>query len=107
MPDAATEAPRMIEIRNHSRNVLELETSVRVDDDGAPVSGKSKGRPFVLLLGGTDDGAAVRRHGRKGSKASNVLDSRTKVRADVFDKFKGDTVIAAMLDEGELEAIGA
>jgi len=105
MDAAAPSSSRPVQIRNHSQTPFELVTSCHVDGDGAPCA-KSKGSPFVLEIGGTDDGAAVRRKS-KPLEGTTFLDNRVEVPADVWAKIQGDTVIAGLLEDGTLEAIGA
>lgn len=99
-----SDAVRKIEIRNHTRNVYEIQTSAEVNAVGALVP-KGQGKQFVLFLGGSDDGAAVRRRGKDADGPN--LDNRVKIDAPVWDKIKTDRVIAAMLESGDLEAVGA
>ena len=84
---------RTVQIRNHTRSVLDFDTSAKVE-----------GKPFVLLLGGSDGGAAVR--SRKASEGAPYLDNRVEVPVEIWAKIKGDRVLAAMVESGDLEVIG-
>jgi len=83
-----------IEIRNNTRNVWEIEYKL---EDG------SVGQ---FLIGGNDDGAKVRRLGKKTGDGLDRLGNKVSVTREVFDALLRVNGVRALFDDEDFEAPG-